>query len=45
MRVNVQIALGLDFQIDDGVPREQFQHVIQESNTGLRSALTLAIEA
>ena len=37
VRVDLQIALGVDVQIDQAVAREQVEHVIEEPDAGVRS--------
>ena len=44
MRVDVQVALGLHGQVDEAVPGEQRQHVIEEADAGLDLALAGAVE-
>ena len=42
--VDVQVALGLDRDVDARVPREQIEHVIEKANTGRDRRATRAIE-
>ena len=44
MVIDVGIALEGDIQIDEGVPRQEFEHVIEESDTGMNGILTGPIE-
>src|SRR6185503_20287 len=44
MRVNIEVALRFDREIDQAVSREQVEHVIEESNAGLRGCFAGAIE-
>ncbi len=42
--IDVGVADGLDFQVDQGVFREEDQHVIEEADTGVDVVLTGAVE-
>jgi hypothetical protein len=42
--VDVQIALGLDRDVDARVPREQIEHMVEKANAGRDRRATRAIE-
>jgi hypothetical protein len=44
MLIDVQIAVGLDREIDQRMPREQFEHVIEKAYAGSDVRLAGAIE-
>jgi hypothetical protein len=44
MLIHVEIAFRLDFQIEGTVPRDQFEHVVQEAYAGANLCLPAAIE-
>ena len=44
VRIDLQIALGVDVEVDQAVPREQVEHVIEEPDAGLDAARAGAVE-
>ena len=42
--VDVQIALGLDRNVDARVPRQEVEHVVEEADAGCNVRDTLAVE-
>jgi hypothetical protein len=44
MIVNVQIAATFRFEVKESVPREQFQHVIEEGDAGVDARVPASVE-
>src|SRR5208283_2117205 len=44
MLVDVEVALGFDFEIEETMARETIQHVIEEGNAGGDLAASAAVE-
>src|SRR3546814_8711136 len=44
MEVDVQVALGLDFEVDHAVPGELLQHVVEKADSGRGTAHAGAVQ-
>jgi hypothetical protein len=44
VRVDVQVAFGFHFEVDQAVPRNLLEHVIEKGDAGGEAALAAAIE-
>src|SRR3974377_272563 len=42
--IDVQVALGLDRDVDARVPRQQIEHMIEEADAGFDRRATLSVE-
>src|SRR5438132_3818482 len=45
MLIDIQVARCVDRQVEGAVPREQFEHVIEEANARLHVVPAFAVEA
>ena len=43
--IDVEVAVGLQLQVEGAVPREQLQHVVEEPDAGLHLVAALALDA
>src|ERR1700722_11360131 len=44
MMIDVEVAFGLDLDIDPRMPRQEIKHVIEEADTGRDRRTALAVE-
>src|SRR5438105_15216052 len=44
MRIDVQVAPGLDFQVDQAMPRNLVQHMVEEGYAGIQLLPAAAVE-